>query len=83
VLIEDMKEGARFMDARGPPTKNVKMCFTFADGDTTKGRVFNYNSGGGLNNSPIAEYTGALRMQVDQDAQIGYVRGFNDETFAD
>ncbi|KAI4955545.1 hypothetical protein J4E91_001406 [Alternaria rosae] len=70
VLIENMDEGAQFMFNRGPPTTNVKMCFTFADGDTTKGRVFVYNSGGGINNSPIAEYTGALRMQVDKGAQI-------------
>ncbi|KAI4668526.1 uncharacterized protein J4E78_002353 [Alternaria triticimaculans] len=70
VLIENMDEGAQFMFNRGPPTTNVKMCFTFADGDTTKGRVFVYNSGGGINNSPIAPYTGALRMQVDKDTRI-------------
>ncbi|CAG5148218.1 uncharacterized protein ALTATR162_LOCUS2168 [Alternaria atra] len=70
VLIEDMKEGAQFMNARGPSTSKVRMCFTFADGDTRKGRVFNYTNNGGINNSPIAEYSGPLRMQVDMDAQI-------------
>ncbi|KAG9192367.1 hypothetical protein G6011_11101 [Alternaria panax] len=70
VLIEDMKEGAQFMDARGPSTEHVRMCFTFADGDTRKGRVFNYTNNGGINNSPIAEYSKSLRMQVDRDAQI-------------
>lgn len=70
MLIEDMKEGAQFMNARGPSTSKVRMCFTFADGDTRKGRVFNYTNNGGINNSPIAEYSGPLRMQVDMDAQI-------------
>lgn len=77
-----MDEGAQFMFNRGPPTTNVKMCFTFADGDTTKGRVFVYNSGGGINNSPIAEYTGALRMQVDKGAQIKCVWRFHVEKYA-
>ncbi|KAL1800195.1 hypothetical protein ACET3X_000537 [Alternaria dauci] len=70
VLIEDMKEGAQFMDARGPSTKHVRMCFTFADGDTRKGRVISYTGNGGINNSPIAEFSGPLRMQVDRAAQI-------------
>ncbi|KAH8643801.1 P-loop containing nucleoside triphosphate hydrolase protein [Alternaria alternata] len=65
VLIEDMKEGAHFMDARGKSTEHVKMCFTFADGDTRKGRVISYTNNGGINNSPIAEYSGPLRMQVN------------------
>lgn len=77
-----MDEGAQFMFNRGPPTTNVKMCFTFADGDTTKGRVFVYNSGGGINNSPIAPYTGALRMQVDKDTRIQCVWRFNIRSFA-
>jgi hypothetical protein len=70
VLIEDMKEGAHFMDARGKSTEHVKMCFTFADGDTRKGRVISYTNNGGINNSPIAEYSGPLRMQVDEPTQI-------------
>ena len=70
VLIENMDEGYEFIRGRGPLTQNVKMCFTFADGDTRKGRVFNGTNSGGVNNSPIAEFTGAMRMQVDQDAQI-------------
>jgi hypothetical protein len=82
VLIEDMKEGAKFMDDRGPPTTNVKMCFTFADGDTTKGRVINYNNAGGINNSPIAPFTGSLRMQMDHEAKIKCVRCLHVGTFA-
>lgn len=70
VLIESRTEGSRFMHARGPGVRNVKMCFTFADGDKRKGRVINYTSNGGINDSPIDEYRFALRMQVDQDAQI-------------
>ena len=70
MLIENMNEGSRFMHARGPPTKNVRMCFTFADGDTRKGRVINFTGNGGTNDSPIGEFLGNLRMQVDQDAQI-------------
>ena len=71
-----MKEGSQFMSARGPLTEKVRMCFTFADGDTRKGRVFNYTNADGINNSPIAEYTGTLRMQVDQDAEIKCARCF-------
>ncbi|KAF1830546.1 P-loop containing nucleoside triphosphate hydrolase protein [Decorospora gaudefroyi] len=70
VLIEDMNEGARFMHARGPSTRNVKMCFTFADDDQRKGRVINYTSSGGVNNSPIGQFTGILRMQVDKEDLI-------------
>lgn len=50
--------------------RNVKMCFTFADGDTRRGRVFSYSGSGAINNSPIDEYIGNMRMQVDQNAQI-------------
>lgn len=74
MLIEDPIEGYQFMHTRGPPTKHVKMCFTFADdGDRRKGRVINYTANGGINNSPIAEFRGNLRMQVDREAQIKYV----------
>ena len=58
------------MHARGPPTKNVRMCFTFADGDKRKGRVINYTNNGGINDSPIDEFRGNLRMQVDKEDQI-------------
>ncbi|CAO2656318.1 Nn.00g051210.m01.CDS01 [Neocucurbitaria sp. VM-36] len=70
VLIQDRTEGSRFMHARGPLTRNVKMCFTFADGDKRRGRVINFTSNGGINDSPIDEYQGALRMQADKEAQI-------------
>ncbi|KAF7445023.1 Smc Chromosome segregation ATPase [Pyrenophora tritici-repentis] len=70
VLIENLQEGSNFIADQGPLTKNVRMCFTFADGDTRRGRVINRSPAGGINNSPIAEYTGAMRMQVDRDAQI-------------
>lgn len=70
VLIESREEGSRFMHAGGPGVRNVKMCFTFADGSKRKGRVINYTSNGGINDSPIDEYRFPLRMQVDQDAQI-------------
>ncbi|KAI8939595.1 hypothetical protein NX059_003359 [Plenodomus lindquistii] len=68
VLIENRKEGSQFMHAR--TMRNVKMCFTFADGDKRKGRVINYTNNGGINDSPIDEYRFALRMQLDQEAQI-------------
>lgn len=58
------------MSRRGPQTKNVKMCFTFRDGDKTRGRVINYTGHGGINNSPIDEFRGQMRMQVDKDTQI-------------
>ena len=58
------------MHAHGPLTRNVKMCFTFADGDKRRGRVINFTSNGGINDSPIDEYQGALRMQADKEAQI-------------
>ena len=61
------------MRARGEATRNVKMCFTFADGDKRKGRVINFTSNGGINDSPIGEYIGSLRMQVDKEDQIRYV----------
>jgi chromosome segregation ATPase len=70
VLIEARAEGYQFMDERGPTTRNVKMCFTFSDGNKRKGRVINYASSGGLNDSPIDEYKGALRMQADKADQI-------------
>lgn len=70
VLIEGRAEGARFMHARGPLTRNVKMCFTFADGDKQRGRVINYTGGGGVNDSPIDAYRGNLRMQADKEDQI-------------
>ena len=74
MLIEDPDEGAKFMNARGPMNNNVKMCFTFSSkSDKRRGRVIQFTSGGGLNNSPIDEYRGQLRMQVDKDAQIRYV----------
>ncbi|KAL6149920.1 Structural maintenance of chromosomes protein 6 [Exserohilum turcicum] len=69
ILIESMAEAYKFMDPRSRP-RNVKMCFTFADGDNRKGRVISFSPNGGVNNSPIDEYMGNLRMQVDQDAQI-------------
>jgi hypothetical protein len=70
VLIDDPNEGADFMFRRGPNTRNVKMCFTFKDGDKTRGRVINYTGNGGINNSPIDEFRGQLRMQADKEAQI-------------
>jgi structural maintenance of chromosomes protein 6 len=70
VLIEARTEGYRFMDERGPETRHVKQCFTFSDGNKRKGRVINYASSGGLNDSPIDEYKGALRMQADKADQI-------------
>jgi chromosome segregation ATPase len=70
VLIESRAEGYQFMNEHGPMTRNVKMCFTFADGNKNKGRVINYTSSGGLNDSPIDDYRGSLRMQADKDDQI-------------
>jgi chromosome segregation ATPase len=70
VLIDSHREGLQFMDERGPMTRNVKMCFTFTDGDRRKGRTINYTPSGGLNDSPIDEFRGALRMQADKGDQI-------------
>lgn len=70
VLIENAEEGQKFMTERGPLSTNVKMCFTFSNGDKRRGRVINYTGAGGVNNSPIDEYRGQLRMQVDKEAQI-------------
>jgi hypothetical protein len=73
VLIRNSDEGAQFMKERGALSTNVKMCFTFSNGDKRRGRVINYTGAGGINNSPIDEYRGQLRMQVDKEAQIRYV----------
>ncbi|KAF2630071.1 dna repair protein-like protein rad18 [Macroventuria anomochaeta] len=70
VLIENSDEGAQFMAMRGPLSNNVKMCFTLSNGDKRRGRVINYTGAGGINNSPIDEYRGQLRMHVDKEAQI-------------
>ncbi|KAL5121033.1 Structural maintenance of chromosomes protein 6 [Pleosporales sp. CAS-2024a] len=70
VLIEKHREGLQFMGDRGPMTRNVKMCFTFAEGDGRRGRTINYTGSGGLNDSPIDEFRGALRMQADKEDQI-------------
>ncbi|OAL46051.1 dna repair protein-like protein rad18 [Pyrenochaeta sp. DS3sAY3a] len=70
VLIESRNEGSNFMHSRGPKTENVKMCFTFADGDKRRGRVINFTASGGINDSPIDEFRGQLRMQADKDDQI-------------
>jgi hypothetical protein len=70
VLIRDAEEGQLLMESR--PT-NVKMCFTFSNGVKRRGRVVNVTSANAVNNSPIDEYRGQLRMQVDKDAQIRYV----------
>jgi chromosome segregation ATPase len=67
VLIESRSEGYKFMRDRA---QNVKMCFTFADGTTRRGRVLNYNSSSGINDSPIDEYRGVLRMQADKADQV-------------
>lgn len=71
VLIRDAEEGQRLMEKENRPT-NVKMCFTFSNGVKRRGRVINVTAAGGINNSPIDEYRGQLRMQVDKDAQIRY-----------
>lgn len=61
------------MADRGPMSNNVKMCFTFSSSGKRRGRVINYTGAGGINNSPIDEYRGQMRMQVDKEAQIRYV----------
>jgi chromosome segregation ATPase len=70
ILIESRTEGYQLMSDRGPQTRNVKMCFTFAESDKRRGRVINYTSNGGINDSPIDQYKGILRMQVDKDDQV-------------
>lgn len=82
VLIESRTEASKFMYARGPPTRNVKMCFTFADGDKRRGRVINFTPNGGINDSPIGVYSGALRMQADKEDQIRCVRSNFDDALA-
>jgi chromosome segregation ATPase len=67
VLIESRKEGYRLMNSR--PDK-VKMCFTFADGSTRRGRVLNFSGSGNVNEGPIDEYRGMLRMQAEKGDQI-------------
>ncbi|KAH7085497.1 dna repair protein-like protein rad18 [Paraphoma chrysanthemicola] len=70
ILVESRTEGYQLMSARGPQTRNVKMCFTFAESDKRKGRVINYTPSGGINDSPIDEYVGVLRMQADKEDQV-------------
>jgi len=70
VLIEKHEEGYKFMANGGSQARNVKMCFTFANGDSRKGRVINRTSGGAINDSPIDEFRGPLRMQADKEDQI-------------
>lgn len=73
VLIEDRAEGSRFM--HGPATQrvNVKMCFTFAEGTRRRGRALVSTTNGGINDSPIDEYQGHLRMQADREEEARYV----------
>jgi chromosome segregation ATPase len=80
VLIGERAKGADFMHGRDSNTRNVKMCFTFADGDRRKGRLYNYTSSGGVNNSPIDEYRGQLRMQADKEDQIRGEQARHDAT---
>ncbi|KAF1946743.1 P-loop containing nucleoside triphosphate hydrolase protein [Clathrospora elynae] len=70
VLFEDQDEALTFMHARGQAATNVIMCFTFSDDNHQKGRVINYTSNGGINNSPIGVFTGNLRMQADKEDEI-------------
>jgi chromosome segregation ATPase len=70
VLIESRAEGYELLQNRGPMARNVRMCFTFAEGDRRKGRVINVTSSGGINDSPIEEFRGVLRMQADKEDQI-------------
>lgn len=70
VLKESRADASQFMHSRGPLTRNVKMCFTFTDGDKRKGRTFNYTPSGAVNDSPIAQYNGNFRMQADKEDQI-------------
>jgi chromosome segregation ATPase len=70
ILIESRTEGYQLMSDRGPQTRNVTRCFTFAESDKRRGRVINYTTNGGINDSPIDEYKGILRMQVDKDDQV-------------
>lgn len=69
VLIDNRQEGVRLMQAR-PIARNVKLCFTFADGDKRRGRVLQNTNSGGFNDSPIKEFSGNLRMQADKENQI-------------
>jgi hypothetical protein len=82
VLIEDLEEGYEFIRGRGPLTRNVKMCFSFGSGgDRRKGQAVNNTSAGATNVSPIHEFSGSLRMQVDQADQIRYVSSDSYRTF--
>ena len=58
------------MHTRGATTAKVKMCFTFADGDMRRGRAILRSGNGGINDSPIDEYQGRLRMQADKAEEV-------------
>lgn len=83
VLIADSADGARFMAERGSMSKNVKMCFTFFNGDKRRGRLISYTGSGGINHSPIDEWRGQLRMQIDKEDQIRYAYRDRFHVFAD
>ncbi|KAL6707342.1 Structural maintenance of chromosomes protein 6 [Coniothyrium glycines] len=70
VLFKDRSQANDFMYGRGTATKNVRMSFTFAGGSTRRGRALVYGNNGAINDSPIDEYQGRLRMQADKVDEI-------------
>ncbi|KAF2658046.1 dna repair protein-like protein rad18 [Lophiostoma macrostomum CBS 122681] len=75
VLIQSRAEAEEFMHNDGELRKNVKMCFTFADRDKTKGHSITGNTiTGSVNLGPIDSYIGSPRMQADKEQRIQAAR---------
>lgn len=59
------------MHQGGPSRRNVKMCFTMADGDPTKGHMISVNANSGsINFGPIFAWVGKPRMQADKEEEL-------------
>jgi hypothetical protein len=75
VLIPSRTEAEKLMHDGGELRKNVRMCYTFADRDKTKGHSITRNPNtGSVNLGPIAAYSGFPRMQADKEQRLQAAR---------
>ena len=71
VLIKDREEAQEFMHRGGSPRRNVRFCFTMANGDPRKGHSIQISpQSGAMSINPIMDYRGRGRMQADKEPQL-------------
>ncbi|KAF2011722.1 P-loop containing nucleoside triphosphate hydrolase protein [Aaosphaeria arxii CBS 175.79] len=71
VLIPKRADAENFMHDGGARRTNVKMCFSFADGNPQKGHSITLNPNtGAIGLGPIDRFDGASRMQADKASQL-------------